>query len=237
MTAQVDSPISPSASPIDSEADNRRLTKNWIILGIVAGILGDLAYASAIAPIPLPSSVRMYLGFAFGPLLSLAFVGLYHFFKLHRKTPTLQAATIFGVIAGTLVNVMLVVQSAIFQTVPSAARADLGLAFDGVNMVQLGMDISWDIYFSLATILFGLVMLGHPRFGWVWGGISILIGGGLLTLNLATFPIPPAEAGSVDLGPLSGVWYLIVTIRIITSMKWVDARLAIPSRDLGLEAE
>jgi len=202
-----------------------QLTRNWIIVGVITGILADVAYAGAIAPIPFPDNVRIYLGMAFGPLLSIAFIGIYHFFRLHRKTVILQAATVFAIIAGTIVNLMLVVQSAIFQTIPREARADLGLAFDGVNMVQLGMDVSWDIYLSLATILIGIAMFSHPRFGLIWGTAALLIGGGLLVFNLATFPIPPAEAGSFDLGPFSGIFYLFVSIRVLTSLKWVDEKL------------
>jgi len=211
--------------PTRSSEEKRRI-KHWITLGIVAGILGDVAYAGAIAPIPLPGAIRMMLGFSFGPFITLAFAGLYHFFKLHRNSVRLQAGTLFAIIAGTLVTIMLVVQSAIFVTIPSEARAELGLAFDGVNMVQLGLDVAWDIYFSLATILIGSVMWRHPRFGKVWGGVAVLIGGGLLVLNLATFPAPPAEAGSFDLGPVSGVFYLVVSLRVLVSRRWVDAALA-----------
>lgn len=205
--------------------ERKRLTKRWIVWGVATGILGDLAYTGAIAPLPIPNGLRMVLAFAFGPLISLAFIGYYHFLRLHRNSVALQAGTVFAVIAGTLVNLMLVVQSAIFATVPAEARAELGLAFDGLNMVQLGMDVSWDIYFSLAMILLGMAMLGHPRFGRIWGAVSILIGGGLLVLNLATFPIPPGEAESIDLGPLSGLFYLVASIRIWTSLGWVDEQL------------
>jgi len=67
------------------------------------------------------------LGMAFGPLLSLAFVGFYHFFRLHRNSVMLQASILYAIIAGTIVNVMIVVQSAIFRTIPREARAELGL--------------------------------------------------------------------------------------------------------------
>jgi len=204
--------------------EEKQLTRNWILYGAAIGILADVAYAGIFAP--LPDTVRLYMGMAFGPLLSLAFIGLYHFFKLHRKTVMLQAATVFAVIAGTLVNLMVVVQSSIYWTIPLGEREGLGLAWDGLNMVQLGMDVSWDIYFSLATMLLGLLMFRHPRFGTIWGTVALLVGGGLLVLNLATFPDPPGSAGSVDLGPLSGVLYLFVSIRVLMSLKWVDEKLA-----------
>lgn len=103
MTTQA---TSLSHNPTSKE---KQLTRNWIIFGMIAGIIGDFAYASAIAPIPLPDSAKMYLGMFFGPLLSLAFIGMYHFFRLHRKTVILQAATLFAIIAGTIINLMIVV--------------------------------------------------------------------------------------------------------------------------------
>lgn len=212
----------PTLEPVSEE---KQITRNWILYGAMAGILAVLAYGSAIAPIPLPDRVKLYLGMAFGPLISLSFVGLYHFFKLHRKTVMLQAATIFGIIAGTLANLMIVVQSAIHLTIPAGARKSLGLAYAGLNMVQLGMDVSWDIYLSFATILLGLAMFSHPRFGKIWGAIALLIGAGLLVLNLAAFPIPPADASSFDLGPVTGVLYLFVAFRVLTSLKWVEGKL------------
>jgi hypothetical protein len=89
----------------------------------------------------------------------------------------------------------------------------------------LGLDVSWDIYFSIATILLGLVMFSHPRFGNIWGVIMLLIGGGLLALNMAAFPIPPADASSFDLGPVSGLLYLFIAFRVLASLEWVEAKL------------
>ena len=202
------------------------LARQWIVTSVVAGILGVVAYVCAIAPVPLPDVVRTYLGFAFGPFIAVAFAGYYHFFKLHRDSVTLQIGIVFGFVAAVIVNMMLVVQAAIFDTIPAAARADLGLAFEGINMVQLGLDVSWDLFFSVSMILIGLAMFGHPRFGFVWGAAAVVIGAGLIVLNLATFPIPPADAQSIDLGPVAGSFYLFATLRIWGSLKWVDAQLA-----------
>ena len=207
-------------------SDGRQITRDWIVYGAIAGIVADLAYITAAVEMPLLGAVNVYLGMAFGPLLAVAYAGMYHFFRLHRNTMALQAATVSGIIAGTLVNLMVVVQSAIHLTIPAGAREGLGLAYAGVNMVQLGMDVSWDIYLSVATVLLGVVMAGHPRFGRIWAAVALLLGGGLLVLNLASFPVPPANAGSIDLGPVSGMLYLAVAIRILASLKWVDSALS-----------
>ena len=225
MTTQSPSLSSHPTSTWAPISEEKQIARNWILYGAISGILAIFFYISAIAPIPFPETVKLYLGMAFGPLISLSFVGFYHFFRLHRKTVTLQAATLFGIIAGTLVNLMIVVQGAIHLTIPITARESLGMAYTGLNMVQLGMDVSWDIYLSVATILLGVSMFSHPQFGKIWGLITLLIGAGLLALNLGTFPIPPAEADSFDLGPVSGLLYLLAAIRMLTSLAWVEAKL------------
>jgi hypothetical protein len=53
----------------------------------------------------------------------------------------------------------------------------------------------------------------------------MLIATGLLVLNLATFPLPPASAGSLDLGPVAGLWYLAITVQMFRSFGWAEARI------------
>ncbi len=55
----------------------KRFVRNWIIYGMIAGLVGDLAYFLASVPLPLPLRLRYFIGFLFGPLLSLAFMGFY----------------------------------------------------------------------------------------------------------------------------------------------------------------
>jgi len=217
--------VTSKSSSISLNGYEGRLTRNWIVFGMLAGLLGAIAFFVASGISTLPFRLTMLLGFAIGPLLSLSFVGFYFFFRLDKISVALQASVLFGIIAGTIFNMMLVIQSALFLTFPREARSDLGLAWDGLNMVQLGMDVSWDIYFTAATILLGIAMLSHPRFGKIWGGITLAVGVSLLVLNLLTFPVPPGDAGSVDLGPVSGLWYFVLMIRVLTSLKWVDMRL------------
>ncbi len=90
-----------------------------------------------------------------------------------------------------------------------------------VDAVQLGLDVAWDVFISLGTLLFALTMFKDPRFGWIIGSLGVLIAVALLVLNLLTFPIPPANQNLIDLGPLLGLWYLVVAILI---GKWLLAR-------------
>jgi hypothetical protein len=96
----------------------------------------------------------------------------------------------------------------------------MGPAWQGLNWVQLGIDVSWDIYISVSVILLGFVLCTHPRFGMVLGGITMVMGLLLLVLNLWTFPVPPADSGLFDAGPLVGLWFVVLWLRVLFSLKW-----------------
>jgi hypothetical protein len=53
-----------------------------------------------------------------------------------------------------------------------------------------------------------------------------VIGALLLATNLASFPEPPGDSRLIDLGPLVGLWYLIVALRIGWSLRWVEEQAA-----------
>ncbi len=204
---------------------NYDLSASWVRVGPVAAILAIAAYFVASTDL-LPPRVTLVLAFSMGPLLSVAFVGFYHFLREHQNSAALQTATVFGVLGGTILNLMLVVQQSLFIGIPSATRATMGPAWQGLNLVQLGMDVSWDIYVSVATILLGLVLWRHPRFGIPLGGITVFAGLILLVLNLWTFPIPPGESGLFDVGPFVGLWFVVLSVRMLFSLKWWSNRYA-----------
>jgi hypothetical protein len=35
-----------------------------------------------------------------------------------------------------------------------------------------------------------------------------------------TWQVPPAESGSIDFGPLVGIWYFVVGILMLRALKW-----------------
>jgi hypothetical protein len=209
-----------------------KMTIQWIKLGVVCGILTTLIYPLLIL-VKMPIIITALLAAAMGLLLSLASIGLYQVLKLHRKTVKLQIAVLFNIIAGVLLNLMFMVQLTvrefmkgyIDQATNEYAQETYEMIWKSVDKVQLGMDLSWDVYLSVGTFLFALSMLTHPRFGKIFGWLGISFALLLLYFNFISFPVPPGEAGLIDFGPAIGLWYLAVAIRILFSLKWVEESL------------
>ena len=159
----------------------------------------------------------MILASAFGPFLAAASLGLYHVLADTGNPVVLQLAVLFNIVGAAIFTMMLLVQLAVGYQIESTGEnvqnlVSLRTALVGV---QLGLDVAWDVFISLGTLLFAISMLKDARFGLILGIAGILISVALLILNLWTFPTPPATRGLVDLGPLVGIWYLAVTIMMI----------------------
>jgi len=201
--------------------DNNNIISKWIKLGIISGLLSSVIYPSLIF-IPLPAALQVAFIMAWGPLLGLSAVGLYYFISLHNRTVSSQIAVVSQIIAGVLVTLMLLVQYAIRSAKPLTIDAAV---WDTINHVQLGIDVAWDLFIFLSTLLFAINMYNHPRLGKVLSISGVVIGILMITFNILTFPTPPAEAESFDMGPLVGLWGLAVTINILIRYKWIEAKL------------
>ena len=203
--------------------------KRWIRAGITCGFIGTFVYPLLIFA-PLPDLVVIILASAFGPLLAVSSMGMYHLLRLNKKTITAQIAAGSCIIASVLVNMMLIIQLALNvykqDHITDANRERVTEMLAWIWNVDLGLDISWDIYLGIATFFFALNMFSHPRYGKVMGIIGMIIGSVLLIgVNLYTFPYPPGEAGLVDVGPIAGLWYLISAIMSVRALKWADAKI------------
>jgi hypothetical protein len=176
----------------------------------------------------MPQPVQVALMMAWGPLLGISAVGLYYFLALYKKTVSLQIAVISQIISGVLVTTMLLVQSAVRLSRPELIDSSSEWAWNSLNHVQLGIDVSWDVFIFLGTNLFAVNMYNHPMFGKIISLSGIIISVLLIGFNIITFPTPPAEAGSFDLGPVLGLWGLAVTINILVKYKWIDAKISAP---------
>jgi hypothetical protein len=203
---------------------NYSITRQWIKLGVVCGLIISFIYP-ALNFIPFPEVVQVFLIMIFGPLLAFSSAGLYHFILLHKKSLSVTAALVSNIIAGVLITTMLLVQVAIRSSRPEVIDKASGWIWKSINQVHLGLDVAWDVYIFFGALLFAISMFRHPKLGKILSITGIIISVIMIILNAVSFPVPPADAGLIDLGPLIGLWYLVVTLLIIFNFKWVDEKL------------
>lgn len=210
------------------------LDRSMAMAGAISGIAAVLSYFGA-AFLPLPDFATLLLAFAFGPLLALSFLGLFHGLATHRDGPALRFGVILGILAGCTVTVMLTVQvgnnmfldQQLAAADSAAATEAARLVHRAVNRVQMLIDVAWDVFICGAGFSIGLAMLKHPAFGRIFGLTGVAASVALLYLNLDTFPRGPAYAGSIDLGPLLAIWFLVVFARLV----WVSRRSRVAGAD------
>jgi len=172
-----------------------------------------VATYTVIVAAPLDDVTAPFVASLFGPLLAGASVALYFVLASERPTFAGQLGAIANVAAGVLVTAMFLVQLALKE---SEDKNAVSPAIEDVfDHVHFGLDLAWDVFISAGTILFACAMLGHPLFP-RWVALSgIAIGAALYAINFTVFPEPPADAGLVDIGPLVGAWYAIVSVRTL----------------------
>jgi len=200
------------------------IKRQWIKLGVICGLIVSFIYP-ALNFIPLPEVAQVFLIMVFGPLLAFSSAGLYYFISLHKKSLSVTAALVSNIIAGVLVMTMLLVQIAIRSSRPEVIDEASVWIWKSINQVHLGLDVAWDVYIFFGTLLFAISMFRHPKLGKILSITGIIISVIMIILNAVSFPVPPANAGLIDLGPLIGLWYLVVTLFIIFNFKWVDEQL------------
>ena len=188
------------------------LVSRWRLIAAITGLAAVGAYTLLVA-VPLPDKVAAVVASMFGPLVACASIGLYRVLAWRRETIAGFLAAIANVAAGALVVAMLLVQLALDDAEKQAPGLDASTerVFDHVHF---GLDLSWDTFICLGTFLFGLAMLRHPGFGPLVGGAGMVIAVALYAVNFATFPEPPGES-AVDLGPLIGLWYAVVSVLLL----------------------
>lgn len=191
------------------------------ILGGVLGLSILLAYLNfAFGWIMLSERLSVVLAFAIGPVAVFGTLALSENLQRVFGSSTLRMGTIFLVIAFALLTLMLTMQQAIFaeyqhllDTVAAPeAPATLKASFALTNQVQLGADVAFDIFYSLGIIFVSSVLVRSKGLERVIGAYGIVAATGLLVLNLWFFPTPPAAAGSIDLGPVTIVWWVALIV-------------------------
>lgn len=187
----------------------------WALCAGLSGICGIVSYGLlAVIDTPPPISVLLTTVFGFG--FALASISL-HLGVTGAVSPRLSLlAAVANTAAAVELIAMLLVQIAVKTVDPHPGRTMTG--------IWLGLDVAWDVFGGAGTVLFGVVLWRHPRVGRILGGAGILLGAVLLALNIGTFPVPPAEAGWIDVGPLVALWYVILMGRVLWLARPGEAR-------------
>lgn len=191
-------------------------THTWILTSGICGTAGVVAYLGA-AFLPLPDSAGLVLAFAFGPLVSVASLGLAHALADGRRYVGARIAAFLGAAAGIMVLAMLAVQQALFaayERIPETDPARRSLTHLG-EAIHFGLDIAWDCLIAASMVLFALHMWRSPRFGKIFSVLGSACGLLLFGINIAAFPAPPDSIGWLDMGPFCALWMLAVYVRMV----------------------
>ena len=198
-----------------------RETRLWT-LGGLSGVLATVCYILAIA-LPWPENQigrsTLLLVISAWPILSIIYsYGLYRFIASECQSTANRMAFVFAIAAFTTVLAMVIVQLAV-----GAAFADIARGLDeqtanvlrrGLRMVDLGLDVAWDMLIGTALVLLGFAMRRRKGLGPGWAFPSVLFGAALIGLNAATFPWPPADGGLFEIGPAIGLFIIALAARL-----------------------
>lgn len=203
---------------------NRNKEHLFLVAGL-CGISGVLSYVAAIAA-PLPDLLLYPIAILFPLLLIVYAYGLYELIATERQSTANRLGFIMATIAFAILAQMISVQlavrigtdeiSAVSQSPdiwPSILRA--------TRLVDMGLDVAWDIFIGTALVITAIPMRRHSVFGQWWAVPSGVLGILLVVLNVATFPWPPNTRGSFDVGPFVGLFVILLSIRMIVKRKTV----------------
>jgi hypothetical protein len=191
--------------------------------GGIAGVLGVSSYVAAIM-LPWPEGQAGTTGgllvASAWPVLSVIYsYALYSFIAAERDGHVNRIGFVFAALAFATVLAMIVVQMAVHASVGDVTRglddATAHALERGLRMIDLGLDVTWDILIGAALVFSGIAMRRRGGLGHGWAVPSIVLGVALVALNAATFPWPPGDHGLVDIGPLVGLFVAALSIRLI----------------------
>ena len=85
----------------------------------------------------------------------------------------------------------------------------------GLRLIDQGLDVAWDMLIGTALVFSGVAVRRRRGLGPGWAIPLVALGIGLVALNVATFPWPPASRGLIDIGPLIGLFEIALAARLV----------------------
>lgn len=195
--------------------------KQTATVGGICGVAGTVFYILAVAGnFPDRSSYVMAMAW---PVLSIVFAhALYRVIASERDGVMNRLAFIFACIGFALVACMISVQLAVkvgvSQFMADSIPGDenvFGVIRRVTRLVDMGMDVAWDVFIGSSLVCLSFALPSHPRFGRAWGIPAGVFGTGLIALNVYTFPWPPNTEGLFDLGPFIGLFIILLSSRML----------------------
>lgn len=189
-----------------------------VLLGLVVVLTYILAATGVIQSF---GKLVLVLVFAIGPVAIVGVLAIRQRLARTRDGLLLQVGTTYLVIGFAIMNLFLVVQRYVqdqmldeLPELDEAAQEALRSHWRVVDLVQQGMDVSFDIFYCVGLTLIAVLMFRHPDFGKFLGAFGVFAGVAPLLLNIIAFPYIPAHSGLVDLGPVSALWWLFVIVQL-----------------------
>ncbi len=191
------------------------------IVGGLCGIAGTVCYVIAIT-VPLPQIATYVFAMAW-PILSIVFVySLFRCIGLEKQSATNELAFVFACLAFALVAAMMSSQLAVragiqeyIERSPANEQEFLQLIRRSIRLVDMGIDVAWDLFIGTALVLLAIALKGNSHFGLWWSVPAALLGILLMVLNVMTFPWPPDTRDLFDAGPAVGLYIIALSTRLL----------------------
>lgn len=194
---------------------NKIATRFEYLLRAIGLVVLGIYLTAALNIVALPNAIQLTGFLLLSPIVILVLLTMHEKYQPEPEfIPIQRFAVSFFIVAFSIANIMIVVQQAghyYYSQITSQVEnvKPIYLLF---NSIQLGMDVSFDIFYSVGILLFSLSFLARKGLAFGLGLLGLIISIGLLVLNIFTFPTPPKDAGLIDLGPYTIVWWLLLVI-------------------------
>ena len=197
----------------ESQKPESAFDPEWAAAGVVAGATATIAYPLLLV-LPGPPPLIAGVAFTFAAALTVGSIALHQLMRLGGSAfgPLSLLGAASNALAGALFVAMVLVQLAIREVVDPPP--------DELEAVYWGLDVAWDLYIGAGTLAFAIASLRVQWVGYALAAVGGVVSLALITMNLLTFPEPPASAGLLDVGPLVGLWYTAITVRLALTWRF-----------------
>ena len=215
-----------------TDGAEQRAAGALLILGGLSGVASGLLFFGVQAAIPwdhdLPLELPRWeavLGFwmilAVAPFAIGFAYALSRLIAWERDGPLNHLGFVFAVVGFSILAVTQSFQNAVSIVLTDEMRADgsgpeaWDRIYAGLNGLDLGTDLAWDLFLGLWLLCVGVAMFRHSRLGARWSIPALALVPPFFAFNIAGTPDPPV----VDLGPAIGVYVTALSVWVV----WLGA--------------